>query len=137
MVCTLAALVPRAARLLAFIIFPFNGIVSIGAFAANGGETGGHWSLRPLDAPVIPQSSRDTSPVDAYITARLATNGLALSPAAFGTYGNGDSYDPQFYVDQSPYRHLATTGALNGRDVAMDNIAGLCSGAFVWPVNWS
>ena len=82
MVCTLAALVPRAARFLVFIVFPFNGIVSIGVFAANGGETSGHWSLRPLNAPALPRTSDHTSPVDAYITARLATNGLALSPEA-------------------------------------------------------
>jgi hypothetical protein len=57
------------------------------------------------------------------------------APASFGTYGNGNSYDPQFYIDQSPFRQLATTGTLNGWNIATDNIAGICSGAFVWPVN--
>lgn len=55
-------------------------------------------------------------------------------PSAFGTYGNGTSKDPQFYIEQSPFRHLAVNGSLNGREVAVDNIAGLCSGAFVWPM---
>jgi hypothetical protein len=32
------------------------------------------------------------------------------APALFGTYGNGDSFDPDFYIDQSPYTHLATQG---------------------------
>jgi len=59
------------------------------------------------------------------------------SPASFGIYGNGSSFDPEFYIDQSPFCHLATTGSLNGFDIAVDNIAGLCSGAFLWPVNLS
>jgi hypothetical protein len=58
-------------------------------------------------------------------------------PASFGTYGNGNSYDPDFYLDQSPYSHLTTSGGLNGWEIAVDNIAGMCSGAFVWPVNLS
>jgi len=58
-------------------------------------------------------------------------------PAEFGVYGNGTSFDPEFYIDQSPYRHLATIGSLNGWEVAVDNIAGLCSGAFVWTVKLS
>ncbi len=56
-------------------------------------------------------------------------------PASFGTCGNGSSFDPQFYIEQSPFRHLAATGALNGWKVAVDNIAGLCVGAFLWPAN--
>jgi hypothetical protein len=58
-------------------------------------------------------------------------------PASFGTYGNGSSYDPDFYLAQSPYRHLAATGNLNGWDIAVDNIAGMCHGAFLWPVDLS
>src|SRR5262249_10286506 len=42
----------------------------------------GHWSLQPLRMPVVPQTADYASPIDALITARLATNGLALSPAA-------------------------------------------------------
>jgi len=56
-------------------------------------------------------------------------------PALFGTYGNGTSSDPDFYIEQSPYRNLLAAGALNGWEVAVDNIAGLCSGAFAWPLN--
>lgn len=58
-------------------------------------------------------------------------------PACFSTYGNGNSFDPDHYLDQNPYNHLVTTGVLNGWEIAVDNIAGLCSGAFVWPVNLS
>lgn len=57
------------------------------------------------------------------------------SPAAFGTYGNGGSHDPQFYLDQSPFRQLATTGGLNGWELATDHIAGMCSGVFLWPAD--
>ncbi len=45
-----------------------------------------HWSLQPLKAPPVPtqvpSNGRHPNPIDAFITARLATNGLALSPAA-------------------------------------------------------
>ncbi len=82
MVCTPAALLSRAASLLAFMVLPFSSIVPISALAANARETNGHWSLQPLKAPVVTRTSIDTSPIDAYITARLATNGLALSPEA-------------------------------------------------------
>jgi hypothetical protein len=57
-----------------------------------------------------------------------------IPPAAFGTYGNGDSYDPDFYLAQNPYRHLETIGVLNGWEIAVDNIAGMCCGAFLWPL---
>jgi hypothetical protein len=59
------------------------------------------------------------------------------APASFGTYGNGTSTDPDFYLSQNPYTHLATLGTLNGWEVAVDNIAGMCRGAFVWPVDLS
>ncbi len=58
-------------------------------------------------------------------------------PVHFGTYGNGDSYDPDFYIDNSPYQDLASRGALNNWDTATDHIAGLCSGVFAWPINLS
>src|SRR6185295_13962466 len=80
MVCTTAALLSRAASLLAFSVLSFSSIVPISALAANARETSGHWSLQPLKAPVVTRRSDDT--VDAYITARLATNGLARSPEA-------------------------------------------------------
>src|SRR5436190_9860407 len=41
-----------------------------------------HWSLQPLKAPVVPQTNGNISPVDAFITARLRTNGLTLSAPA-------------------------------------------------------
>ena len=59
------------------------------------------------------------------------------APASFGIYGNGTSTDPDFYLSENPYAHLATLGSLNGWEVAVDNIAGMCRGAFAWPVNLS
>jgi hypothetical protein len=59
------------------------------------------------------------------------------APASFGICGNGNSDDPNFYLDQNPFAHLAANGALNGWEVAVDNKAGLCSGAFIWPMNLS
>ncbi len=45
-----------------------------------------HWSLQPLRLPVVPQidnrKSTIINPVDAFIAAQLATNGLSLSPPA-------------------------------------------------------
>ena len=44
------------------------------------------WSLQPLRLPAVPKiatgKSEVTSPIDAFVSARLATNGLALSPPA-------------------------------------------------------
>jgi hypothetical protein len=82
MVCERAALVPRAASVLAFVLFAFSSMVPIGALAANDSETNLHWSLRPLNVAMVRGTSNATSPIDTYITARLATNGLALSPEA-------------------------------------------------------
>jgi hypothetical protein len=65
------------ASLLAFIM-----LFLVGYREASGSETNTHWSLRPLKAPVAPHISGAISPIDAYITARLTTNGLALSPEA-------------------------------------------------------
>jgi hypothetical protein len=55
-------------------------------------------------------------------------------PASYGTYGNGASYDPGFYVANNPFRDLVTHGTLNGAATAVDNIAGLCSAVFAWPL---
>jgi len=82
MVRTPAALLSHAASLLAFTVLSFSSIVPISALAASARETSGHWSLQPLKAPVVTRTSDDTSPIDAYVTARLATNGLALSSEA-------------------------------------------------------
>ncbi|GBD95732.1 MAG TPA: hypothetical protein ENG83_04410 [Nitrospirae bacterium] len=59
------------------------------------------------------------------------------APVHFGTYGNGSSYDPDFYIDNSPYHDLASSGGLNGWNTATDHIAGLCKGVFAWPINLS
>ncbi len=39
-----------------------------------------HWSLQPLRAPAVPAGA--ANPIDAFISARLAKDGLALSPPA-------------------------------------------------------
>jgi len=59
------------------------------------------------------------------------------APAHWGTYGNGDSYDPTQYLDHSPFQDLLDNGTLNGQNEATDHIAGLCSGVFAWPVELS
>jgi uncharacterized protein DUF1553/uncharacterized protein DUF1549/concanavalin A-like lectin/glucanase superfamily protein len=76
------SMVLRAASLLAFIVLPFGSMVSSGAIAGNGTETNSHWSLRPLTAPMARGTSDATASIDAFISARLATNGLWLSPEA-------------------------------------------------------
>ena len=37
-----------------------------------------HWALQPLRRPVVPSGAGH--PIDAFISARLASNGLALAP---------------------------------------------------------
>jgi hypothetical protein len=54
------------------------------------------------------------------------------APSRFGTYGNGGTFDPEFYIDNSPYQDLILHGALNGWDTATDHVAGLCRGVFAW-----
>src|SRR5687767_1018840 len=76
------SMVCARANLLVFIMLAFISMVAIGARAANGSETNIHWSLRPLNAPVVRQTSDASSAIDAYVTARLSTNGLTLSPEA-------------------------------------------------------
>jgi hypothetical protein len=56
------------------------------------------------------------------------------APVQFGTYGNGGSLDPDFYLEHNPYHDLATRGELNGWDTATDNVAGMCSGVFAFPI---
>jgi len=55
-------------------------------------------------------------------------------PAYFGTYGNGSSWNPDFYLANNPFEDLSARGTLNGWDTATDNIAGLCSAVFAWPM---
>jgi hypothetical protein len=76
------SMVCARASLLAFIVLSFGLAIPIDFLAANGIETNSHWSLRPLNAPLVRRTSDATSPIDAYVTARLAANGLALSPEA-------------------------------------------------------
>ena len=76
------SMVRAPASLLVLFVFSFSSMFPMGALAANDTQTNSHWSLQPLNAPTVREASGGVSPVDAYITARLATNGLALSPAA-------------------------------------------------------
>ena len=57
------------------------------------------------------------------------------APTHFGVYGNGNSMDPDFYLQCNPYSELATRGFLNGFDTATDQVAGLCHGVFAWPMH--
>jgi hypothetical protein len=41
-----------------------------------------HWSLRPLRRPAVPEANGARSPLDAFILARLAREGLTLAPEA-------------------------------------------------------
>jgi hypothetical protein len=59
------------------------------------------------------------------------------APVYFGTYGNGNSYDPNFYLQFNPFEDLRQNGQLNGWDTATDYIAGMCTAVFVWPINLS
>jgi hypothetical protein len=55
-------------------------------------------------------------------------------PVFFGMYGNRDSLEPNFYLEQNPYLDLSTKGTLNGQDTATDYVAGLCMGVLAWPM---
>ena len=56
-------------------------------------------------------------------------------PTAFGLYGNdADSFDPDTYINNSPYQDLVANGKLNGREMVADRIAGLCTGVFAWEI---
>jgi hypothetical protein len=57
------------------------------------------------------------------------------APSHFGTYGNGGTRDPDFYLENNPYYDLATNGTLNGWDTAVDYVAGLCTAVFAWPID--
>ncbi len=57
------------------------------------------------------------------------------APASFGLYGNGSSQSPDHYIDHNPFTDLQNIGVLNGQTEAVDNIAGLCSAVFAWPMN--
>ncbi|MCX7109182.1 MAG: hypothetical protein WCI11_01165 [Candidatus Methylumidiphilus sp.] len=57
------------------------------------------------------------------------------APAHFGLYGNGSSQSPDHYLANNPFTDLQNNGVLNGQTEASDNIAGLCSAVFAWPVD--
>lgn len=55
-----------------------------------GADAAAHWSFQPLRRPPVPSlesagASEKVSPIDAFIRARLAANGLSLSPEASRT----------------------------------------------------
>ena len=41
-----------------------------------------HWAWQPLKRPAVPESSKHTNPIDAFIVARLKAKGLELAPEA-------------------------------------------------------
>ncbi|MCP5558544.1 MAG: PSD1 domain-containing protein [Verrucomicrobiaceae bacterium] len=49
---------------------------------AEGAEYQGHWAFEPVRSPKVPQVAGAATPVDAFIRARLAKDGLAPSPEA-------------------------------------------------------
>jgi hypothetical protein len=76
------SMVGTPARLLGLMVLAFSSLVAIGTLAANSAETNSHWSLQPLNAPGLRGTNDAASPIDTFITARLATNSLWLSPEA-------------------------------------------------------
>lgn len=60
---------------------------------------------------------------------------FATAPDHVGLYGNEQaSSDPNHYLANSPFRDLVQAGTLNGRPLAIDHVAGLCTGVFAWAV---
>ena len=60
---------------------------------------------------------------------------FVVEPDSYGLYGNeGDSHDPNHYLENSPFHDLDHTGTLNGCQFVSDNVAGLCTGVFSWVV---
>ncbi len=57
-------------------------------------------------------------------------------PQHFGVYGNGSTWDePNHYIIHGPFDDLKNNASLNGSNIAIDNIAGLCTGAFAWEMD--
>ena len=81
---------PKGERLMVEQISLLRGWIDQGARwpveAKVAGTRSGHWSLQPLKMPAVPAGRAtaiaNQSPIDSFITARLATNGLALSVPA-------------------------------------------------------
>lgn len=48
----------------------------------SGAKWGRHWSFEKISQPEVPSGSQHGHPVDAFVTARLAKEGLTLSPRA-------------------------------------------------------
>jgi len=86
----ITARLPRRVCLLFWILWPGIAGFPAGVTATTPVPEGAtktrarseHWSLQPLKAPAVPGKNKHSNPIDAFIMARLATNGLALSPPA-------------------------------------------------------
>jgi hypothetical protein len=79
------------------------------------------------------------NPAAAPADQRLVVNDNTIGPVfnkppdSFGLYGNGTSWnDPQHYITNGPFNDLASHGQLNGYDIALDYIAGMCTAVFAW-----
>ena len=81
---------PKGERLTAAQVGLLRAWIDQGAVWPDDGKSGrtrsGHWSLQPLKMPAVPAiagvKNGPANPIDAFIVARLATNGLALSREA-------------------------------------------------------
>jgi hypothetical protein len=70
-------------RPLHFFIVLLGGVVGMAGPAAAGAAEEVHWSLRPLVSPAVPAAAGLAAhPVDAFVDARLAAEGLAAAPEA-------------------------------------------------------
>ena len=58
------------------------------------------------------------------------------APQYYGVYGNGSTWDnPNHYLLHGPFDDLKNRGRLNNATIAVDNIAGLCTGVFAWEMD--
>ena len=69
----------RGPCFMVLLLWPLVSMVFAAARAAGDVLPNVHWSLQPFNAPVVPREAGGNSPIDAFINARLRTNGLALS----------------------------------------------------------
>jgi hypothetical protein len=60
-----------------------------------------------------------------------------VAPSEFGVYGNRNSLDLNYYVENNPYEDLRARWMLNGQDIATDYVAGLCQGVYAWLIDLS
>ncbi|OQW90786.1 MAG: hypothetical protein BWK78_06190 [Thiotrichaceae bacterium IS1] len=91
---------------------------------------------RYLQDRMISQLSLD--PTRKIVKVNTNNGPLFQKPAQFfGLYGNGNSYDPDHYINHNPFQDMAQTGVLNQFDEVNDWIAGLCCGVFAWELNFT